>query len=85
MEHLSDHPEELTIIASDGTVKNLQYELIKTEKSSYHLLLYDPETIKNFTDDDIGFDGTFDATPKIKEVAQLVTMMGKKYNVVRIH
>lgn len=82
--HLDDHPEDLRVVSKDGTVKCLQYELIQTEKKTYHLLLYDPKTMENFTDDDVSFDGTFDVTPKIKQVKQLLTMMGKKYNVVRL-
>lgn len=85
VEHLEDHPESLKSVATDGTVKSLKYELIKTEAKRYHLLLYDPVVLQEYTDNDVSFDGTFDATPKVKEVKQLVTMMGKKYNVVRIH
>lgn len=85
VEHLGNHPEDLISVASDGTRKKLQYEMIKTENKTYHLLLYDPETMNEFTDHETGLDGTFDTTPRIKEVKQILTIMRKKYNVVRIN
>lgn len=79
-EHLQNHPEDLTIISKDGTVKQLQFKLVKSKGN--HLILYDPEMIHNFNEHTVQVDGTFDAVPKVKKVTQLVTLMSKKYNVV---
>lgn len=81
-QHLEKHPGDLTILANDGSVKQLQAQLVQSSSRTYHLILYDPEMISNFDEHTVQMDGTFNAVPRVKGVTQLLTLMAKKYNVV---
>lgn len=80
--HLELYPEDLTSTAKDGTLKTLQHKMIISSSATCHMLLYDPELMNQFTDNEVKVDGTFDSVTQVKGVQQLVTIMGTKYNVV---
>lgn len=54
------------------------------EPNSYQLLIYDPEFVKEFEEEEgISIDGTFDPAPDINQCEQLLTVMVEKNGKVK--
>lgn len=48
------------------------------EDTLHHFIIYDPDFVKEFTNEPWDFDGTFDTRPNISDCVQLFTIMGVK-------
>lgn len=71
----------------------LEYDLgkmspvsISDDEGNVHLLMYDPELANEFLNvSHVVIDGTFQTTPRVRGVYQLVAVLGVKYDHVRSH
>lgn len=81
-EYVTSYPDKLGYTTKDGIHRKIMARHFNSSSASNHVLLYDPELMEYFTDDEIFVDGTFDALPRIGKVNQLLTILGTKYNVV---
>lgn len=81
-EYITEHPDDLSYETNDGITRKIKAKVFNSSSKSYHVLFYDDELMNKFTRDEIFIDGTFDARPQIKQVNQLLTILGTKYNMV---
>ena len=83
-QHLEDFLSLLEYIEGNNELK-ISAHLLKSSSESNHLILYDESVMEQFQDEcDIYVDCTFKICPDIKGVQQILTIMGKKHNIVSI-
>ena len=81
-EHLRKFPELLEYKENDSIIK-ISAHLVESSSQGSHLILYDSKLVDEFkAETDIFVDGTFKVCPDIDGVTQMLTMLGKKYNIV---
>ena len=81
---VTSNPDKLSYVTKDGITRKITAKVFNSSSKSHHVLLYDSELLEKFTNDEIFVDGTFDARPQIKQVNQLLTILGTKYNTVSL-
>lgn len=81
--YLDENPGEVTT-PKDSTEKAIKHRLLQSSSGSNHILFWDDRLLEEFTTEELFIDGTFKSRPNIKGVAQLLTILGRKNNVVSI-
>lgn len=75
------NPESLTYFGSSEGKTAMQVKVVKSSKHE-HIIFYDEELLKKFTNNENFMDGTFHSRAAVKGCTQLLTIMGRKNNIV---
>ena len=67
------------------TQPQVQSSLLSSTSRGLHIVIYDQELIDQFNNyNDLFIDATFKALPKVKGITQMLTIMAKKFDIVRM-
>lgn len=55
----------------------IKVKVVKSSSKHEHVIFYDEELLKKFTDNENFIDGTFKSRPNVKGCAQLLTILGR--------
>ena len=84
-EHIVQYPYLLKFKVGEEII-SFDVVLINSSTKTDHLLIYNSQLLSELNNNnDIFVDATFDSTPNVGNVHQLLTIMSKKYNIVSIH
>ena len=84
-DHLKKEPYLLTYKINDQEA-SVETVLIASSSKTNHLLIFDKELVNKFdNENDMFVDGTFKVKPNVQDAYQLLTIMCKKHDTVRLN
>lgn len=86
-EHLEQHPKSLEFEFGEGDERRtlkIEAKLLRSSAKYYHIAMYDPDLVKEFSSNDHFGDGTFSIRPDVEGCVQVFVVLAKKYCVVSI-
>lgn len=83
-EFLEKNPENLSY-KSDGKTSAIKIKVVNSSSKHTHIIFYDEKLLNEFTDEENWLDATFRSRPNVRGTAQLMTIMGRKNNKVRLY
>lgn len=80
---LTNNPEKLEYSNKEKKKPAIRIKIVRSSSKHQHIIFYNEDLLKEFTEHENFMDGTFKCRPQVGEVAQLLTIMGRKNDEVR--